>query len=322
LRDEAVKRRRELAPKAAAEDVEEARVLQSEDPDTAKARVQQALTLDPGNPDARALATKLKLELPPMPAGAPAPVVTQLGEAPAKEPAPPPVKEPPPPRPAPVAKAPPPPKKTKPAAVAREEAPPPTKGDGPSPAVNAAYKAKDFGNAEKIYRQEARGQSPKAAEKTLAMANQVRDLKQAVDKATADEPKNPQAAIRDYEDAVAIDAKVGKGMHAAYFRGRIGKLQLPLAQQAFAQGRYDVAFASMQQAQKAGAGDGGLGKQLESKAKELTDKGAAMQKTNPAQAKTYWRQVIKMVPPTSPTYARAYQLINQGSGGHKDEDED
>ena len=63
-------------------------------------------------------------------------------------------------------------------------------------------------------------------------------------------------------------------------------------------------------------------KQLEAKAKELTDKGVAVQKSNVGQAKGYWRQVIKMVPPSSPVYVRAYQLINASGGGHKDEDED
>ena len=68
LHEDAGRRRKEMAPKAAAEDVEEARRLQQEDPDTARARVQQALALDPGNAEARALAPKLRVDLPPPPA--------------------------------------------------------------------------------------------------------------------------------------------------------------------------------------------------------------------------------------------------------------
>ncbi|HWE29035.1 MAG TPA: FHA domain-containing protein, partial [Polyangia bacterium] len=68
VHDDAIRRRKELAPKAAADDVEEARGLQTEDPDTARARLTQALALDPGNPEARALAGKLHVELPPLPA--------------------------------------------------------------------------------------------------------------------------------------------------------------------------------------------------------------------------------------------------------------
>ncbi|HWE29025.1 MAG TPA: hypothetical protein VHB97_13550, partial [Polyangia bacterium] len=200
-------------------------------------------------------------------------------------------------------------------AAAREAAP-------SSAQAMAAYKARDFATAERLFRLEARNQPAKQMEKTIAFANQVRDLKGVVDRAAADEAKNPPAAIKDYDDAIAIDARVGKGMHGAYFRQRMGKLQLPVAQAAFAAGRYEAAFAAALSAQRAGAGDGGVLRALDAKAKELTDKGVAVQKTQPAQAKTYWRQVIKMVPTTSPTYIRAYGLINQAGGGHKDEDED
>jgi tetratricopeptide (TPR) repeat protein len=313
LHDEAAKRRKELAPKAAAEDIEEARRLAQEDPDTARARLAQALALDPGNPEARGLAPRLKVELPPLPAGAGAVV-------PAPPPpvdAPKPKEAPPPPPPRPVVT------KKRPVREESKEAAAPAKNDAPSsPAALAAYKARDFAGAEKGYRAEARGQAGKKAEQTTAFANQVRDLRVVVDKASADEAKSPVAAIKDYEEAIALDARLGRGMHAAYFRQRMGKLQLPLAQQAFQQGKYDLAFSSVQQAQRAGAGDGGLLKQLEAKAKELTDKGVSLQKSNVAQAKGYWRQVIKMVPPSSPSYVRAYQLINASGGGHKDEDED
>src|SRR5262249_13954534 len=187
----------------------------------------------------------------------------------------------------------------------------PAKMDAPSSAqAAAAYKARDFANAERLYRMEARNQSVKQMDKTIAFANQVRDLRVALEKAYAEENKSPQAAIKDYEDAMAIDARVGRGQHAAYFKQRIGRLQVPVAQQAFAQGKYEVAFVAAQQAQKMGGGDGGVMKLLEGKAKELTDKGAAVQKSNLPQAKQLWHQALKIVPTSSPAYQRAYQLLN------------
>jgi hypothetical protein len=200
---------------------------------------------------------------------------------------------------------------------------PASKVDAPSSAqASAAYKARDFANAERLYRMESRNQPLKQMEKTVAFANQVRDLKAVLDKAAVDEGKNAAAAVSDYEAAMAIDGRIGKGQHASFFKQKIGKLQIPLAQQAFSQGKYEQAYSAVQAAQKSGAGDGGMLKQLEAKAKELTDKGAAVQKSNPGQAKSYWHQVIKIVPSSSPSYARAYQLLNAGGTGRKDEDED
>jgi hypothetical protein len=334
----AARGRNERAPRAAAEDVAEARRLQQEDPDTARARLQQALALDPGNVDARALAPKLRVDLPPPPANTV--VSTPLPPAEVKPVA---VAEAPKPAPQPA------PKEKEPKATVQKEPPAPkekkakvavikdkddddlatvkvskkdTEAAPSSASASAAYKARDFANAERLYRMEARNQPLKQMEKTVAFANQVRDLKALIDKAAVDEGKNPVAAVSDYETVIAIDGRIGKGQHAVFFRQKIGKLQIPLAQQAFSAGKYEQAFAAVQAAQRAGAGDGGLLKQLEAKAKELTDKGAAVQKSNPAQAKTYWHQVIKFVPASSPSYARAYQLLNSGASGRKDEDED
>ncbi|HWE27420.1 MAG TPA: FHA domain-containing protein, partial [Polyangia bacterium] len=337
VHDDASKRRKEMAPKAAAEDVDEARRLQQEDPDTARARVQQALALDPGNAEARALAPKMRVDLPPPPANnvvaspLPVPVATPpVAVAVAKPAPPPPPKEPK--ASAQKEREPPPAHESKkpklaakssddddfaPVKLGKKDAAAAAKMDAPSSgAAQAAYKAKDFGNAERLYRVEARSQPVKQMEKTIQFANQVRDLKAVLDKAAGDEGKNPAAAVSDYEAAMAIDGRIGRGQHAAYFKQRIGKLQVPLAQQAFSQGKYEQAFVAVQAAQKAGAGDGGMLKQLEAKAKELTDKGAAVQKSNPGQAKQYWHQVIKIVPSSSPSYARAYQMLNAGGGGH------
>ena len=347
LHEDAARRRREMAPRAAADDVDEARRLQQEDPDTARARLQQALALDPGNGDARALAAKMHVELPPPPANTvvampltnetarPSPSLTP----PPREPAPP-TREPKPlaqKEPAPSVREPAKKPPRLPAApkdddefapvrvsgkATKDAAPAPKLDAAPTAQASAAYKARDFATAERLIRSDARSQPLKQMEKTVGFANQVRDLKALVDKAGAEEGKNPQVAVKDYEDAIAIDARIGKGMHATYFRQRIGKLQIPLAQQAFAQARYEAAFSAVQQAQKLGAGDGGMLKQLEAKAKELTDKGSAVQKSNLPQAKQYWRQVLKMLPSSSAVYARAYQLVNAGGAVHKDEDED
>src|SRR5581483_1561628 len=202
-----------------------------DDPETARARLTQAIQLDPGNDDARALLGKLKSG-----AALPPPVAQ-------KEPEPPPEKEKP---------APPPPREKKqrhasrddidlapvkvppPSSKAPKEAPPPAAAPGGAvsgPAL-AAYKARDFAGAEKAYRQEALNLPAVPAQKSIDKANQVRQPKLVVDRAAGEEGKQFDAAIRDYEEAMSLDAKLGKGMHAAFFKQKIGKMQQSQAQSA------------------------------------------------------------------------------------------
>jgi tetratricopeptide (TPR) repeat protein len=322
LYDQAMRLRKEDGPKAAGEDLDEARRLQQEDPDGARARLQQALELDPANADARELLGRLR-------GAAPTPGGPTRADPRAAAPVP-----TPPPREERVHHS----SSRGRGASSKEKA---DRGDAQEdadgkergakePAViapdsksgMAAYRARDFAGAVKALRTEASGQPAKQAQRTIDFANQVQNLKQMVDRAVSDEAKSPGQAAKDYEEALQLDGRIAKGVHAAYFKSKIGKLDLSFAQQAFQQGKFDVASQAAQSAQKYGAGDGGIPKQLEAKAGELVQKGQALQKTNIAQAKTYWRMVIKMVPIGSPSYTRAYSLLNNSTATRRDEDED
>jgi tetratricopeptide (TPR) repeat protein len=330
LADKVARLKRDWGPRAAKEEVAEAQKIAADEPDTAKGRLRNALKLDPRNEEARALLAKLE-------SGAAVAVAPKGKED--VEPAPAPVEKPAPvakgkPAPAPVEK---PAKSSKlgggkkdddgdlaivkvPSLGAAKEpppvAPPPSAGNG-----MALYKAKDFENAARAFRMEAM-KNPAQTDKLIAVAKKVTDLKAALDHAASVEASNPGQAMKDYETALGIDAAVGKGMHAAYIKQKMGKAQLASAQQAFAGGKYDIAFKTMQDAVKAGAGDGGLGKQLEAKAAELVNRAVAVQKSNPNQAKDLYRTVVRMVPPSSPSYVKAYGLLNNASAKKKDEDED
>jgi hypothetical protein len=283
-----------------------------EDTDGAKAKLADAVAFDPSNTEAAQLLAKVR----------------SGGTVAAKEPE----EAPPPPTPAPhdhgkhtkdelaPVKAP----KTASKEPKEPKEPKESSGGGGgalSGAALAAYKNKDFASAERLTRLEATKQDAKAAQKTLDTAGQVRNLKALLDKATADEAKSPDSAIKDYNDAIAIDSKIAKGANGPFFKSKIGHAEVLAAQAAFNSGKYDVAYTTITSAQRHGGGDGGLPKQLEAKAAELVGKGTALQKTNLNQAKTYWRMVIKMVPTTSPSYGKAYGLLNAGGGAHKDEDE-
>src|SRR5262249_10869442 len=156
--------------------------------------------------------------------------------------------------------------------------------------------------AVKTMRLEAMSQPAKQAQRLIDFANQVQNLKQIVDRATSDEARNPAQAARDYEEAMQLDGRLSRGVHGAYFKSKIGKLELAAGQQAMQAGKYDQAYQSVQSAQRYGVSDGGMMKMLEAKAGELVQRGQQAQKTNVNQAKNYWRLVIKMVPSSSPSY--------------------
>lgn len=182
--------------------------------------------------------------------------------------------------------------------------------------AGAPYKAKDFAGAASALK--SLGKSGES------LASQVSSLGSVYAKAEIDKSKNVQAAVNEYQQAMAIDARIGKGTHGAYFKGQLGKLEKQLAQQAFSSGKYDVAFDAARNCAKYGSDDGGVGGQLKQKANELNQKADGMKKSNPNGAKGLWRQVIRMVPSGDPAYAKASKELSSSSGGGsgpKDEDE-
>lgn len=307
---EAAELRRQTAPKAAAQDVDEAQRLALDDPDGARAKLKEALTFDPGSADARALVARIKSGAP-MQAAA---VATKEPE-PARTPEPEHVDH----------------SKHAHHEHEHEHAPElaPVKigsshggGGALSGAALSAYRAKDFGGADRAMRIESTHQSTKQALKTIELANQIRQLKQTLDRADGEEGKNPSAAARDLTAALSLDAKISRGVHAGWLKARLGRVQLSNAQSAFRQGHYDVAYRAVSVAEKLGAGDGGLRRQLETKASELVQRGQSVQRSNLNQAKQYWRMVMHMVPSSSSTYAKAYSLLNNAAAKQQDQDED
>jgi tetratricopeptide (TPR) repeat protein len=288
--DEAMRLRKQYALHAADEAIAQAKRVAQEDPTSACALIKQARELDPGNAEAK--------QLEPQMCNA-APVAVPVPKK----------KEPPPPRQPP-----------EPRHVKKD-----TEEESGPPEVRSAvelYKHKLFGESEKAYRLASTREMGKASERLIEIANQVRTLRQTYEKALAEETSNPTQATKDFEDAIALDAKLGKGVHAAFFKTHLGKVELGNAQAAFSQGKYEDSYKSVVKAQRLGAGDGGLLKQLETKAAELVDKGEKLQKSNLGQAKAQWRQVTHMVPSGSPSYTRAYSKLNNAGAGRKDEDED
>jgi tetratricopeptide (TPR) repeat protein len=190
-----------------------------------------------------------------------------------------------------------------------------------SKAASGPYKSKDFNGAAQALRLQAKGEKGKAAEKDIALAAKVAELGNHYTKAEADKTKNPTSAVNEYVTALNLDATISKGTHTAYFKGQIGKLAKDAAKSAFSQQKWEDAFKNSQNAQKYGGDDGGVGNQLKAKAAELNTKAEGMKKSNLNGAKTLWRQVVKMVPSTDAAYTKAYQSLNQASSAGQDDDE-
>jgi tetratricopeptide (TPR) repeat protein len=319
--DQASQQRKDTAPKASAEMVDEARRIAQENPDDARSKLKSALELDPNNNDARDLLAKLH-------GGAP----SSPGKGPAVRPS----------------TANPPPSGTTLAAVGGEAPHEPghhvrhavkeddeesltavkaPKGGGvaapDSKAANAAYKSRDFNSAFKLFMADSmKISNEKQAVKVIEYANQVRSLAQLVDKASGDESKNAAQAVKEYEQAIQLDQKLGHGMHASYFKGRIGDVAVQGAKQSFAQGKFEDAYATAVAAQRSGADASSVLHQLEQKASDLVSQGVSVQKSNLPQAKQYWRTVLKIVPTSSSSYTKAYSLLNSASAPKRDEDEE
>lgn len=209
---------------------------------------------------------------------------------------------------------------TAPPVVVEEKAPAGGGAAADSKAAMALYKNRDFVGAAKTYRMEA--MLVKDASKLLATAKQVEGVRDLLDRAGNEEKSTPDKAVKTYEEAIAADQKLSKGVLASYIKGKIGGMSLNTAKSAFAAGKYEQAFQLAMSAQKAGSPDAGaVLKQLDQKAGEILGKAQAQQKTNPAEAKNLARQVQKMVPSGSQNYIKAYQIVNSSGAPRRDEDE-
>jgi transposase-like protein len=108
-------------------------------------------------------------------------------------------------------------------------------------------------------------------------------------------------------------------------KSRLGKVARVLATSALASRRYATAYAAVKIARKYGGNSSQLSsvvKQLESAANKLFTRGYTIRTRSPAKAKRLWQQVLKMVPPGSAIYTKAYKWLNSSGPSYQDEDED
>jgi len=181
----------------------------------------------------------------------------------------------------------------------------------------AAYREKSFEAAVSTLRAAAEKASGDAAAHLAAVAGDYEAVAAALAKGDRSAAANAPAAMTAYGDALRADGKNGKGAHAAYIRAQLAKVAPRAAVAHYDKQRYEQAKSACDAAMNYGAGTDpqvtrvrGL---LESKAKELYAQALQAQRTDPARAKLLWGRVIKMVPPDSPWYTKAFAALNKGA---------
>ncbi|RMH43350.1 MAG: FHA domain-containing protein [Deltaproteobacteria bacterium] len=125
---------------------------------------------------------------------------------------------------------------------------------------------------------------------------------------------NPPAAMAAYRKALTIDRRSGGGAHARYIRLQLGEVAPRAAASFMAQKKYEAAKRACDAAVNYGAGADPMvarvRRGLERVAAGLYQEGVRLRKANPAKASGYLKRVLRIVPPDSPWYAKAYAALN------------
>jgi tetratricopeptide (TPR) repeat protein len=199
-------------------------------------------------------------------------------------------------------------------------------GGNQAKAAVALYKKKQFGLAYQAIKDYAATQKGKKQKQAAALAETIRTVGQAWGRAEKLESSNPAQAMKYYQDAAQGDLKLEKGPHQKYLKERLYKVARAQAHSALQRNQNGAAYAAVKVAEKYGKRDASLQKvvdTLQRRAQELFDRAYTMRSNrNIAGARRLWQEILRMVPPSSPVYQKAYGWLNSSTPGHQDEDEE
>ena len=181
-------------------------------------------------------------------------------------------------------------------------------------AADRLYRKKQFADAASTLKKAAAAASDTEAGKLNSLAKQYASVGSYLTKAAKTQSSNPTASMAAYRQALNLDKKIGNSAHATYIRLKLGAVAPQAAASYMAQKRYEAAKKAADAAVNYGAGSSSTVKRvrnaLERKAGEFYKAAAKIYKKKPNNAKKLLRRVIKMVPPDSPWYAKAYKALN------------
>lgn len=190
--------------------------------------------------------------------------------------------------------------------------------------AEAAYRKKDFNGAASILRGSLDDVAKSDADSLRALATNFEAIGVNLTKAQASETSNPTGSMAAYGRALALDKRAGGGAHAAYIRIKLGQVAPRAAASFMAQKRYEAAKKAADAAANYGAGSNATVQRvraaLERQAADYYKSAIGMKKSKPSQAKDLLRRIIKMVPPDSPWYGKAYKLLNSRAPTRDDDE--
>jgi pSer/pThr/pTyr-binding forkhead associated (FHA) protein/tetratricopeptide (TPR) repeat protein len=189
----------------------------------------------------------------------------------------------------------------------------------------ASYRNKEWGAAYSALTSTADSQRGRRRSRTLKLAKAVKQVGVNYARGLRTQASNPGAALRYYKLALKYDRKVPRRPHQATLKKQVYKVARIYATTAFTNGNYPGSYSAIKTAKAYGSLDGTLQrllKRLDKKAMELFTKGYTKNSSSPKQARRLWQTVIRMVPPSSSAYQKAYKWLNNSSPRYQDEDED
>jgi pSer/pThr/pTyr-binding forkhead associated (FHA) protein len=206
----------------------------------------------------------------------------------------------------------------------RTRAAPTIRVSGGSKAAIAAYRNRDWGPAFKAAKDLAAASTGRKQKSAEALAEAIRKVGQ--NWLRAERAGSGSLTLKYYAEALKYDRKISrKGYHQAELKKRIYDTARREATSALARQQYTSAYSAYKMARKYGPEDATLRRvmsSLEKKASALFTKGYTKRGTNIAYARKLWQQVLKMVPPSSQVYQKAYTWLNNSAPSYDDEDED
>jgi len=190
----------------------------------------------------------------------------------------------------------------------------------------AFYKAKNWSAAAAELRRVAAGQRGARARKTLAKAKKVKQFGLTWKRAEVAQHTNSISAMYAYQRALSLDRSISRGAFGGTLRAKLGKVARAAAGSAFSSGRYSVAYKAVRIARRAGGDSAALKRivsQLDAKAQGIFNKGYILRDSNLGRAKSYWRQVLRMVPSSSRWHKKAsWFLKNYGKAKSSSSDDE